>query len=180
MCDRLGMQVNNFTEMKLSNSSLVITIPIASCVPVYCRSRWRGRGWMAYWKSKDKTAMDFKNISKLLSWWRLICCIHSRDSKSQPPPLLFIYLCSAAIFQNFSLFLIMPLFLKNNFISGDCLIIITLTLFSDFVRLFSANLWCIDCKLFIRLARCPQTEIQLCLRSVWVKCGVGWATIGPE
>lgn len=45
------------------------------------------------WNSRDKTAMDFKNISELLSLWVIICSTHSQDSKSQltklAPSLLF-------------------------------------------------------------------------------------------
>lgn len=48
------------------------------------------------WKSRDKTATDFKNISKLLSWRVIICCIHRQASKSQLTKLApALFFCSS-------------------------------------------------------------------------------------
>ena len=68
--------------------------PISFCrLKLSLSRKWTG-GWMMCWKSLDKTAMDFKDISKLLSWWLIICCIHSQDSKSpltKLTPSLFFF-----------------------------------------------------------------------------------------
>lgn len=93
---------------------------------------------------------------------------------------------SEAVFQHFSLplashFVFFPFcwimtVYHNGFISGNCR---THYLFNPSlcvcqILICNATLQNINCLLFInRLAQCSQAEIQLCLRSVWLKCGAG-------
>lgn len=148
---------------------------------VYLRSEQQG--WMMCWNSRD---MDFKNISKLLSQWLIICCIYSQDSKSQQTRLTLALFFSSSIFFKGSfptfLFVFFPFCWIMNvhhdcFILGNCHrhYLFNPSLCVCQILISIAALQNINCLLFInRLARCSQAEIQLCLRSVRVKCGAGY------
>lgn len=152
------------------------------------------------WKSSDKTAMDFKNISELLSWWLIICCIHSHHSKSHQTKLTpALFFCSSIFFRgSLPTFLFashvsfcLPLFFfcffclimtvhHNALLSGNCHshYLFNLSLHICQILKCITALQNINCLLSInRLARRSQAEIQLCLCSVWVKCGAGYHRI---
>lgn len=94
---------------------------------------------------------------------------------------------SEAVLQHFSLSLV-SLFVffslsqimtahHNGFISGNCHshYLFNPSLCICQISICIAALQNLNCLLFInRLAKCSQAEIQLCLGSVWVKCGAGY------